>query len=89
MSDQQTSVPGDADGWRTLIERHVRTAAGSEGTAVASGQVDCDSILLAEVLVSVEEESGVTIPMDERTARALRSVNSLAELLCGLVETGT
>ena len=46
-----------------------------------------DSILLAEVLVAIEDETRVEIPMDETTARALRSVDSLAKLLYGLLST--
>lgn len=45
-----------------------------------------DSLVLAEVLVQVEEELGVTVPMDNDTARALRSVNGLIDRLSQLAE---
>jgi hypothetical protein len=43
-----------------------------------------DSRLLAEALVTLEEELDFIVPMDKRTARALRSVRGLADLLVEL-----
>ncbi len=45
-----------------------------------------DSIVLAEVLVKVEGDLGLTVPMDPETAKALRSVRGLIRRLTGLVE---
>lgn len=45
-----------------------------------------DSIVLAEVLVQVEVDLGLTVPMDRETAKALRSVHGLIRRLAGLVE---
>lgn len=44
-----------------------------------------DSIVLAEVLVRVEQLMSVAVPMNEATARALRSVRGLAARIHGAV----
>lgn len=43
-----------------------------------------DSIVLAEVLVTLEEGLGFTVPMDRQTAGALRSVRGFARRLADL-----
>jgi hypothetical protein len=45
-----------------------------------------DSIVLAEVLVIVEGNLGLTVPMNPETATALRSVHGLIGRLAGLME---
>lgn len=45
-----------------------------------------DSLLLAEVLVAVEERLGIAIPMDEGTMQALASVDGLVDRVSQLLE---
>jgi acyl carrier protein len=45
-----------------------------------------DSLVLAEVLAQVEEELGVSVPMDADTAKALRSVKGLIRRVSQLLE---
>lgn len=37
--------------------------------------------MLAEVIAAIEDDTGIEVPMDDSTARALRSVDSFAALL--------
>ncbi len=45
-----------------------------------------DSIVLVEVLVLVEADLGLTVPMDTETAKSLRTVHGLIRRLRGLME---
>ncbi len=44
-----------------------------------------DSIALAELLVTLEDELGFEVPMDSATARALRTVKGLVRRLAELM----
>lgn len=48
-----------------------------------------DSIVLAEVLVAIEGRLGRQLPDDQGTARALRSVTSLAKRFHDVIEAAT
>lgn len=77
MSDQPTSIEWTTDRCLSLVRTHLEAAA-DESTPAPQA---VDSIVLIEALISIEEELGIEVPMDEDTAVALRSVDSLSELL--------
>lgn len=56
-----------------------------EATLASEEEWPFDSIVLAEVLVQVEGDLGLTVPMDTDTAKALRSVTGLIRRIAGLV----
>jgi acyl carrier protein len=71
-----------------LIHRLVRASCDESVSTIGSSPGSpeiADSIMLAEVIVAIEEETGIEVPMDEATARALRSVDSFAALVQALV----
>jgi len=81
----------DVRSCRALIEQKVTlAAAGTPVVAGGSGRPswDCDSIVLAEALVAVEEELSIELPMDDATARALRSIDALAAYVSEFLGAG-
>lgn len=69
-----------------LIRRHLeRASAVSARPPGSDQQADADSILLAEVMAAIEDEVGIEIPMDDTTAKALRSTEAFAALLAHLL----
>lgn len=86
MSAEPTKTSTGLDACRELVERHVRQMTATDAGATAKGSAPvADSILLAEVIVAIEDETGVEVPMDDTTAHALRSVDSFAALIQGLL----
>lgn len=83
MSTNPTPEAETLDATRALILRHLRAAndaVGDSGPDVGKWEVP-DSIMLAEVIATIEDEKGIEVPMNDITARALRSIDSFAELL--------
>ena len=91
MSEDPTDNNTALESCKALIERHIREAAEqSEGADVGTSAdvADvADSIVFAEVIAAIEEEKGIEVPMDDSTARALRSIDSFAALIHGLLVT--
>jgi acyl carrier protein len=88
MSDDPTNKAASVESCKALIERHVRDAAGqAEGSGLRSSAVVADSIVFAEVIAAIEDEMGIEVPMDDATAQALRSIDSFAALIRGLLVT--
>jgi acyl carrier protein len=88
MSDEPTAGVASVESCKALIERHVLEAAGqADGLELGSGAVVADSIVFAEVIAAIEDETGIEVPMDDSTARALRSLDSFASLIHGLLVT--
>lgn len=86
MSDDPTVEATSVESCKALIERHVREAAGqAEGSELGASAVVADSIVFAEVIAAIEDEKGIEVPMDDSTARALRSIDSFAALIHGLL----
>jgi acyl carrier protein len=83
MSTNPTSEAESLDATRALILRHLRAANDNGGDSepeLGKWEVS-DSIMLAEVIATIEDEKGIEVPMNDMTARALRSIDSFAVLI--------
>ena len=83
MSTNPTSEAVTLDATRALILRHLWAANDNGGNSEPEpGKCEVsDSIMLAEVIATIEDETSIEVPMNDTTARALRSVDSFAVLL--------
>lgn len=93
-SDSTTTAETTPEQCVELIVRALATIGGEteddvrSAIATAEGLKRYDSIVLAEVLIAVESELGIQMPLDDNTARALRSVDTLAQAISEFTRGG-
>ena len=74
-----------------MIVRHLAETMGTDRGALtaqlsdAGAEWPCDSLVLAEVVVILEEELDFELPMDDETSKALRTVKGLARRICDTI----